>query len=523
MKKRYLIVIIILIFIISVAVRYWPVLHKGFFYSISVDNLILARNLNLTGEYKIDNEKNVVLSSEIVKDEGIYSKAGNKLTPILYSKIFNVFGFDRAIPLYVSLILYGIVSALLFLLVLKLFNIWIALIFSFIEVFSPLVVQYATRSGSYEWAVLFLVIALLFYLWKEKPNLFRLFLVGLFFSLASLARNSFLILPFAFLVYDFWKNKSFKRIIVFILPLLIFWGIYLGPGFIEKGEIDNAYMGSQETTSAYMHIFPDPYTWHFERDAYVESVSGITNYDYSQFLLKYDYSIPLKNKILMYWASIKSYPKGLFAQITIGGPFLVFFLILGGGYLFRKKKELLQLFVLWTGFLYFFLIVLKSNHWGHFIVLQLPLFLLISLGIYWMIQFILKQNFRNYFKYFLILGFIFILFLHLIQSDKWMFHEKYENSNMEEALALVSSVEKEKENIDKETDVIAVSLRNPAPAIINYYTDFNCVDFNPTTVERLLKENKLQWAFDQFGVTKIVGYDKDLTEEIIRATDVEGI
>jgi hypothetical protein len=523
MKKKYLILIIILIFIVSVAVRYWPVYHKGFSYSIEADNLILARNLSLTGEYKIDNEKNVVLSSKIVKEEGIQSKFGNKLTPILYGKIFGLFGFDRNIPLYVSLILYGIVSVLLFLLVLKLFNIWVALIFSFIEVFSPLVVQYATRAGSYEWAVLFLVIALLFYLWKEKPNLFRLFLAGLFFALASLTRNSFLILPFVFLIYDFWKNKSFKRIIVLVLPLFVLWGIYLGPSFIEKGEIDNAYINSQETTSAYMHIFPDPYTWHFERDVYVESVQGITNYDYSQFLLKYGYPISFKNKVLMYWASIKSYPKGLFAQTTIGGPFLVFFMILGGVCLFGKKKELLQLFVLWAGFLYFFLIVLKSNHWGHFMVLQLPLFLLISLGIYWMIQFILKQNFRNYFKYFFILGFIFILFLHLVQSDKWMLHERYENSNMEQTLVLVEAVKGKKQNIDKGIDIIAVGLQNPAASVLNYYTDFSCVYFDANTVKKLLKENKLQWAFDQFGVTKIIGYDKELTDEIVKVTKIEVI
>jgi hypothetical protein len=523
MKKKYLIAIIILIFVVSVAVRYWPVYHKGFSYSIEVDNLILARNLSLTGEYKIDNEKNVVLSSEIVKEEGIQSKFGNKLTPILYGKIFGLFGFDRNIPLYVSLILYGIVSVLLFLLVLKLFNIWVVLIFSFIEVFSPLVVQYATRSGSYEWAVLFLVIALLFYLCKEKPNLFRLFLAGLFFALASLTRNSFLILPFVFLIYDFWKNKSFKRIIVLILPLFVLWGIYLGPTFIERGIIDNAYMGSQETTSAYMHLFPDPYTWHFERDVYVESVQGITNYDYSQFLLKYNYPVSLKNKILMYWASITSYPKGLFAQTTIGGPFLVFFMILGGFYLWKKNRELLKLFIVWAALTYLFLIAMASNHWGHFLSLQLPIFLMIALGIYWLIQFIKKQDWKIYYKYLLIFGIVFTLFVHLIQSDKWVFHERYENSNMEQALVLVKSVEDKKQDIDKRIDIIAVGLQNPAASVLNYYTDFSCVYFDANTVKKLLKENKLQWAFDQFGVTKIAGYDKDLTEEIIRATDVEGI
>jgi len=523
-KKLLLVLIVVTILILSIAIRYWPVFHKGFSYTIEADNLILARNLSQAGEYKIDNEKNVVLSSEIVKEAGIESKIGNKLTPVLYSKVFDIFGFGQEIPLWTSLILYGVVSVLLFLLVLKLFNLWVALIFIFIDIFSPLVLQYATRSGAYEWAMLFLTIALLIYLWKkEKPGLFKLFLAGLFFALASLARNSFLIIPFAFLVYDFIKTKSFKRVIIFILPVLIFWGVYLGPDFIEKGVIDSAYMSSQETTGAYMHIFPDPYTWHFERDSYVKEVleSGNYNYDYSQFLSKYGYEVGLKNKILMYWASITSYPQGLFAQTTIGGPILVFLLILGVPYLHRRNKELLKLFIIWAGLTYLFLIAMASNQWGHFLSLQLPIFLLISLGIYWIGQFVLKQDFKSIFKYLLIFGFIFALFLHLIQSDKWTFHESYLYTNTEETLALVDSIEEEE--MDKRTDVIAVGLKNPASSVLNWYTDYSFVYFAPDTVEKLLKEEKLQWAFDQVGVTKIIGYDDNLTKRVIEFTTAKNI
>jgi len=528
MKKKYLIIIFI-IFIVSTAVRYWPVFHKGFSYNITFENLILARNLSLTGEYKIDNEKNVILSSETIKEKGIESKIGNKGVSILYSKVFDFFGFNQKIPLYVSLFLYGIVSVLLFLLVLKLFNIWVALIFGFIDIFSPLVLQHSITAGFYEWGILFLTIALLIYLWKEKPNLIKLFLVGLFLALASLARNSFAIIPIVFVVYDFWNNKSIKRAAIFILPILIVGIAYLGPDLVKKGTIENYYanyfyvVNSQETTNDYLHVFPDSYTWYFERDAYIKSVEGTTNYDYIQYFSQYGYPVSLKNKILMYWASIKSYPKGLFVQTTIGGPFLIFLLVLGGFYLNEKNKKLLRLFVLWTGFLYMFLIIAKSNHWGHFISLQLPLFLLISLGIYWIIGLILKQNIRLRFKYLLVFGFVFVLFIHLVQSDKWVFHENYLYTNVEQILALVDSVEKAKDTMDKKTDVIAVGFQTQAATVINWYTDFSSVYFDSETVKKLLKEKKLQWAFDQFGVTKVIGYDKELSEEMVKATNAEAI
>lgn len=525
MKKfsKKTIFIVILIFCLSLAVRYWPILHKGFSSGVSANELILARNLSLTGEYKLDSEKNVVLSSGLVKEQGIQSKFGNKLTPILYAKAFDVFGFNPDFPLYIALGLYGIVSVLLFLLVLKLFNIWVALLFSFFEVFSPLVLQNATSPGLYEWAVLFLAIALLIYLWKEKPNLLKCLLAGLFFALASLARNSFLIIPVVFLIYDFWKNRSFKRVIIFVLPLLVLWGAYLGPDFVKQGMPDNSYLSSKETTSTYMHIFPDPYTWHFERDAYAESVRGNPNYDYTQFLSGYGYVVSLKNKILMYWASITSYPKGLVAQTILGGPFLVFFLILGGFYLYKSRKELLNLFVLWAGFLYVLLIVFAINNWGQLTSLQLPLILLISLGVYWIIQFVLKQDFKNIFKYLLVFGFIAALFLHLIQSDKWMFHENYLYSGAEETFNLIKIFEKEGGKLDKKTDVVAIGLPAPAPQVINYYTDFSCVRFAPETIQKLLKENKLKWAFGQFGITALAGYDKDLTEKIIKAVNLKVI
>ena len=518
------ILIVIAIFFVSIAVRYWPIYHKGYSFGFAADNLILARNLSLTGEYKMDSEKNVVLSSETVETKGIESETGNKLTPVLESKIFDIFGFSLNISLWISLILYGIVSVLLFLLVFKLFNLQIALIFSFLELFSPLVLQQAIAAGFYEWAMLFLTIALLIYLWKEKPNWVKLILAGLFLGLASLARNSFLIIPIAFVVYDFIKNRSFKRVVIFILPVLMLWGAYLGPGIIKKGTVENVYVSGKENTSAYLHIFPDPYTWHFERDAYVEKVKGADfyNYDYSQFLSKYGYPVSLKNKILMYWASIVSYPKGLLAQTTIGGPFLIFFLVLGMFYLYRKNKSLLGLFVLWGIFTYLFLIAMASNHWGHFLSLELPIFLLISLGIYWLFQFIKKQDWKIYYKYLLIFGFLLVLFLHLIQSDKWMLHEGYLYSKIGDTMELVKIIESQKDKINKADDIIAVGSPNSqAPAILNWYTDFSYVYFDPATVEKLLKENKLQWAFDQFGVTKILGYDKELTEEIIKATNVQ--
>jgi len=46
-------------------------------------------------------------------------------------------------------------------------------------------------------------------------------------------------------------------------------------------------------------------------------------------------------------------------------------------------------------------------------------------------------------------------------------------------------------------------------------------DLDPATVEKLLEQKKLKWAFEQFGVTKVIGFETELVEKIVEMTGVE--
>lgn len=514
----------LLIFFASLAVSYWPVYHKGYVWSFSADEMILARNFGLTGEYKIDNEKNITLSSEVVKQQGIKSELGNKLTPILYGYIFKFFGFFPWLPLAVCLTIYAVINVLFFLLINKRFSFRLGALFSLLAVFSPFILQNTSRFGTYEWAMLFLTVGLVFYFWRERPSWKNLLVTGIFLGLATLARNSFLILPFAFAVYELWQVKSWKRAIVLALPLVIFWGIYLGPGLLSEEGMNNTYIsGAEERTTAYMHIFPDPYTWHYERDVYAQTLIGSTDYGVSEFLLKYGYPVSAKNKITMYLASVWSYPTGFLSEKNSGGPFILFLLILGIFYLWKQDKKLIWLFSLWSGLLYIFLIINTGNHFGHMMPLEFPFFLLTAFGILALINFIEKQVWPGKIKKLLIFGFLMAFVLQLIQADQEMFHEKYLYSGARQSYNIISQVQKSAGNLNKKTDTIAVGAQNPSTSIINYYTDLNTIYFAPTTVQRLLQENKLEWAFEQFGITKIVGYSEDLSREIVPKTGLSAL
>lgn len=520
MKKLTIIYIIIIIFIASFFVRYFPVWLKGFPAQMAGENLVLARNLTVTGEYKIEDEKGVTLSSSLIKEKGIKSNLGNSLTPIIYGKIFSKFGHNLDVAAYASLLAYALTNILLFLIVLRLFNLKIALIFSAVDIFSPFVTRGALWPGFYEWAALFFTAGLMVYLWPVKKRKFEylnLILASVFWGLAILARNAFFISFIPFLIYDFYKTKSFKRAMALIIPLIIIVGIFIAPGYIKNNK--NAYLSSSESGYS-LHLFPDYYTQHFEKEKYLESVKGTNNPDLNEYLIQYGYPVSLKNKLLMYFHSIKFYPIYLFKTETLGGPFIVLFIIAGIAYLIKNKDDLTKLLLGWMIVWYLSLIVLKTNAWQHFLEIRFPLILFETLGIYWLCKFIWGISAKNKIKYIMISIFFLSLIIHLSQANGWLLHEIYKNSDMAETMDLVPKIK----NADlKINDVVAVGRQNDLALKLNYLTDFNYIYFDSNTIENLIKENKLNQAFDKFGVTKIAGFPQELTKEIIKNSKATSI
>jgi len=518
--KKNIALILVCLFLLSTVIHFLPVWKKGYSFSPMGGDLILARNLALSGQYKIESENNIVLSSDRIKTEGISCNWGNKLTPLIYGQIFKIFGFKQNLPLYFSLILWSLTGSLLFLLVLKLFNLKLAVIFGLIDIFVPVLTQGSLMAGFYEWAMLFFIIGLLFYLYKKETGKINLILASFFFGLAALARNAFLVSFIPFVIYDFWKNRSWKRVIVFVLPFVLLWGIYLIPDYLQGTP--NAYLASEDTSfGMYGHLFPDPYTFHFEKDEYIKSILGTSDYTFSQFLLKYEHSVSFKNKLIMYFSSIKFYPKEFSKLIITGGPLIILFLMAGLVYLYRKKRPLLNLFMIWGVVWYALLVILKTNNWDHFLELRFPIVLLISLGIYWLIDFILKLSLKERFKYIIVLILSFCIFLHFVQANKWMLHEEYNTSKIETITQMAKSINQKQ--LNKQNDVIAVSIHASIPQALNYYTDLSIIYFDLNTVENLLNQDKFSWAFEQFGVTKIIGFNPDLSQKIKEQTGIENI
>lgn len=536
MKKNIIIVTIFIIFIVSLF-RIVPALYMQYPPSGIYENLILARNLALYGEYKMESDKNIILSSSRIEKEGVQSSLGNKLTPILYSWIFKNFNWAGTnAPVYFSIFLYAFSGVFLFLTVLKLFSVQggpasggdykLAVIFSVFYIFTPVVWLGSLFIGGYEFALFFFSLGLLIYFYSDfnnareypnkinKINYLLLAIALIFLSLAALSRNAYLISIPPILIYDFFKTKSFKRLLWLVFPVLLIIG---GFNYFDavKGNVNYYLSGQIGSFTTYGHLFRDPYTYQFEKDQYLEFVRNIHDPDISEFLLKYGYVIPIKERLSMYFNSAVFYPKKILFAAYFGGPLLILLIIFGAIYLYRNKRGIFNYFCLfWLAFWYLSLVVLKTNNWDHFLEISFPMVLMMSLGFRWLTD---KLGWSIHNKKFCYMGLFLFIFAQIILANVWLLREAYKSSSL---VKYPTMIEGAKQAGLTENDVAAVGFHQTVPEILNYYIDKSYVYFAPETIEKLLKENKLKEVFEYFGVTRFIGYDDETSKEIFRQTGI---
>lgn len=486
---------IIILFALAFGLRMAPIVYKGYAPTGSHDNLILSRNLAQTGEYKLESEKNVILAVSEVKDNGINSTFGNKLTIFLEAEIFKLFGFSPNLPFYFSVFLFALSTVLIFLLVLRIFgNFYLAFSATLFDIFMPFVWKGALFAGSYEFASVFFLLGLLIYFWREERSVWSLFLSGLFLGLAVVSRNAFILSVIPIIIYELYMSRSWKKVLIFTLPVFFI--------FVAFGIFNNAYLtGTDESFSRYGHLFPDPYTYHFEKDDYIKSIAESSHPELLEFQLKYGYHVSILNQIKMYLNSAIFYPKQAFSIINFGGPIFLFLIFLGGAYLYKYKRGLFKFFLIWMFMWYIGLVALKTNNWDHFLEIRFVIILLISLGVLVLIK-MFNKSIESRRKYILFgASLVALLSLQLFVSNKWMFHESYETSFLPEAMPIIEELMKENIN---DNEIIAVSFNQSAPLLFNYYLDKNFIYFASETIDKLKAENRLDEVFSQFGVTRFI-------------------
>ena len=65
-----------------------------------------------------------------------------------------------------------------------------------------------------------------------------------------------------------------------------------------------------------------------------------------------------------------------------------------------------------------------------------------------------------------------------------------------------------------------MSIRSDESMTFNLLTNQSLIIFRPETMEKIIKQGKTKEVFDFFGIKHIMGYSPELSEKIIKNSDV---
>lgn len=544
LKIINLIALLIIVFVAAVVIWYSPAMFKGYPAMELWGSSILARNYYQKGVFGTENKLNVFLSSSLAKEQAEISTDGNKMTPIVLAQIFKLTGLPKYENLiFVSIIILAFVLLIFTGAVYCLFGLKTAALFAFVYVLLPFNWWYGSYNfGVYEVCLLFFSLFFLFFIlglkseWKYK-NIFVIF-SGMFLALAGMAKESiWLIVPVLFL-YLILKRQKKILLYLFIPFMLIISVLWLPDMLIGKNSYLYLFTSqpSQQSEKSLSwdqisHFFPDPYTYHFNRQKYLDNFEAgiggletelITRLKMEKAAANIGVRSPnLRERLKIGTTNLIRHLSRFAAIEDIGGPFVFLLLLLGLVSLRRKDKYFYSFFVLWPIFVFLFLSYISLCARTHLIDFGWLIALVVALGLLSLID-ILSDHFRagGNEKIFISVLLIILFLYSLVLSSHVLWGKIYDKTHF--LKMSVYGEEINKLNIS-ERDVIAVNLEQFQINKLNYLTDKSMVVFVPETVEELIKENKLQDAFDKFGVKYILGYSPELTQRMLINAKVKNI
>lgn len=533
MKNLNKILVILSIFILAILVWNLPIIFKGYGFSDFTPDQALARNFLLTGKFSIENKKNIMLGSAQISEEGEISSRGNKLNPILGAYIYRFTGLPgQTEAIFISSIIHALALLFFALTVEKIFGKKEAVIFSLIYIFLPVIWLTVQTPLYYEFSLLFLSCALFIYFSAgAKYKYINYVFVGIFFGLAFLSRDAIALFAPAFLIWLWLNNKKailpvFSSIAAIILIFSFTFSYFTGKSINNNQHLTFFNLEAKEAAYSdfgfYGHLYPDPYTFHYKKDEFLKDAQGISN---SNEIASIDMSKKLANigeSKISIWQRVKlifilfiKHISRFFSLEDLGGPFISLFIILGLWHLYEKRNKLWQLAVFWIGSVVFLSSVVVLAQRQHMMDFGFILALLIGLGIVKLSDIINLKNLKISANTIILLSMAVVIY-QFILSSHIAFSRGYDNSNALKLSGYKNEIEIK--NIS-EKDIIATPITSSAIDSLNYLSDKSIVKFDKSTIVKLLEENKLDWAFKKYGVTKIMGFSPELTGQILKYTN----
>lgn len=508
----------LLIFFFSLGSRYFVYYRKGIVQT-QYYNLLIARNWAQTGNLSYESADNIVLSTETIASRGMPTNFGNKLTFFLYGFLFRVFGFHPTLPMHVTFFLYALSSVFIFLIVKKKTDLKTGIIAALLFNLAPFSLPFSQIVGSHEWAWFFLVLAAFFFFWPEEKKLKHLILVGLLLGLSAAAKNSFFVAMPPFVLLEFWQNRKNgkKAVMGFSVMSAVFLFIaapfFFVGGNIYLSELFGAPNRYSESSAVFGHMFPDPYTFHYDKEAFLKN--HIANYgnapggqfqfwgDQAGFLEEYGFKVGfIKEELITRLYSVWVYLRGFLSLVVFGGFFTWFLLGVGVQELLKRKNYSFvffsaAFFVSW----FLFLVFLKTSNYAQLLILSLPLIFLAAAGVSRLSEFFSEQT---------SVCVATLLLLFFFQISWWSLRELSLGSGSTRAAIKLAGTEEITNSINRRG---TTATGWPVDLLV-YYADRDFVYFAPDTIKKLAGKKELSNAFKKYDITGYLGFDAQTSELI---------
>ncbi|MFA6227926.1 MAG: hypothetical protein WC668_01940 [Patescibacteria group bacterium] len=531
-----------LIFAFLSAVGFWysPVLFKGYSTESIGEGIILARNYVKSGTLGIENDLNVVVASDLAKTSVHNSYISNGFNAISDVAIFKLFGWQSWNNLVlISVVIYALSLVFLAITTYCLFGFPIAVIFSLVYILLPFSGQTARAVSLYEFAQLYLSLFILFFFLGRGKKFYYLYLAiaGVFLSLACLSRETFFIfLPilFIWLVISGKKKELLSLFIPIGLILSFFWlPSMIGPG--SGNTYASLFVAQDQNQSqwsefdSYGHIYPDPYTFHFDRQQVIDQINTDLKNNNSSFLYKIDrlkvgknsgiIDIGILERLVVGTSILIAHLSKFLAIEFIGGPIIFILICLGLLELKKKNISLYYLFLSWlVGSVVLMSYVVLSSR-SHLMDFTWPIAVLSALGLAGLVKSITDHyQFKKY-SSLVSLGLIVLTLYSLVVASHVYLGRSYDDNRN---LVLDYLAQKINERNIGSTEVIAVGERTAHP-ILNYLTDKSIVYFDPATIKKMAQTGNLQQAFDKFNVKYVVGFNSSTSDLITQKSQAVNI
>lgn len=476
--------------------------------------LLHARNLAAGGGFVFQDSIGRILSTGLLPLQGVPSALDGRLSSLLYSAVLRWIPFSDFV--FWSFIGSVLMAAGLFFLwqtMRKLLSPSVAWVTLCVCAFLPAVWFHAIYLGFYNPALLFLFASFAaFVCLRERSELLALIAAGVLYGGAVASKDVFLVfLPWYACSYVWVGRKHIRRTALLTCAFVACASfIYLLPyagdirtlGYPVNQNLARLWPGADDIASQnYLHLYPDPYTYHFDKEAFDTAFLAEANskpfwrrVGAEKVILDYGLEGSLWRQLrLGTILSLGSIPS-FFQRQNTGGVFLWLFAVPGMVVLWRRHRNLALWLLGLVLSMYFIIRFVLGYERDHFINIAWAFALCVSVGITTVAQAAAKHLHLSRVRW-MYVGILVVVSLQLLQETRYELAYRYGRSEVSESFAIAKTL----------SDL-------PADAVVMLNVHPNRLQSIATLADRtvvLVRNDTVRNypdVVDKYGITHALGY-----------------